>query len=130
MKKRLLFIVIILLSGCFDYPTKNILMNIASKNDPEKLKLAEGYNKYIQRAYLKDGTELGIIYLKDGSSSKYWFRSHHLSKDIGGTWLFMSDGEKEYMAGWFCCEVQLPEQQIESLSALRKFIRKYDGISP
>lgn len=105
-------------------------MKIAHNNDPKKLNLENAYNTYVKRAYLEDRIEIGIIYLEDGSTSKYWFISHHISRDIGGTWFFMSDGRKEYMAGWFCCEVQLPEKQLESLSDLRKFIKKYHGEAP
>jgi len=62
--------------------------------------------------------------------SKYWFRSHHLSDDIGGTWFFMSDGTKAYIAEWFCCELQLPKQQFKSLLELKKFIKNHHGIKP
>jgi len=47
--------------------------------------------------------------MQEGSTSKFWFRSHHLVEDMGGTWFQMSDGTTSYMAGQFCCEVQLPE---------------------
>ena len=42
----------------------------------------------------------------------------------------MSDGKKMYMAGEFCCEVQLPEKQFENLGELRNFIKKHHGIGP
>ena len=82
------------------------------------------------RRYLADGTEAGIISCRDGSSSRFWFRSHHLTHDDGGTLFRFSDGIDLFMSGWFCCEVQLPEQQLASLVELRAFIREHDGISP
>lgn len=131
MKTVLLLSLILLLAGCSDSPaTMQALKNIARDNDPAKLSLEEGFNKYVRRTQLNDHTETGIITLKDGSSSKYWFQSHHLTKDAGGTWFVMSDGQEMFMAGWFCCEVQLPEEQLESLPTLRQFIRKHHDIAP
>jgi hypothetical protein len=68
--------------------------------------------------------------LKDGSSAKYWFRSHHLSDDLGGTIFTMSDVSQRFMSGYFCCEVQLPDTQLASLDELRAFIREVDGERP
>jgi hypothetical protein len=34
------------------------------------------------------------------------------------------------MAGGFCCEVQLPEEQFATLADLRRFIVKHDGTPP
>jgi hypothetical protein len=92
--------------------------------------LQRGYNDYVRRAILTDGTEVGIITCRDGSSSRYWFRSHHLTHDDGGTLFRLSDGSEVFMSGWFCCEVQLPEQQLASLVELRAFIREHHGVSP
>ncbi|OAM89727.1 hypothetical protein AW736_11875 [Termitidicoccus mucosus] len=92
--------------------------------------LEAAYNSYVQRAILDDGTEAGVIHMRDGSSSRYWFRSHHRTGDMGGTWFAMSDGTRSYMAGWFCCEVQLPDDQLASLDALKKFVREHHGIAP
>ena len=130
MLRFLPFTLIVLLTGCAEDSTKNNLRVVAMENDPATLALERGYNTYIRRTFLKDRTETGIIDLKDGSSSKYWFRSHHLSHDIGGTWFRMSDGQEVYMAGYFCCEVQLPEEQLGSLAALRDFINEHDGVAP
>ena len=121
---------VMLMAGCNRYPTKEPLEQTSRACDPAKLQLAEGYNDYVQRTFLADGTEVGVISLKDGSTAKYWFRSHHMCKDIGGTWFELSDGTRVYMAGFFCCEVQLPEPQLESLDALRAFIKQGDGVQP
>lgn len=118
------------LAGCASYPSKAPLRGIMQKHDPASLSLEPGYNDYVRRAILKDGTEVGIIQLHDRTTSQYWFRSHHLVDDIGGTWFRMSDGTTSYMAGWFCCEVQLPEAQLKSLGDLKAFIRKHHGTSP
>lgn len=49
---------------------------------------------------------------------------------MGGTWFFMSDGSKKYLAGYFCCGLHLPEEQFASLSELKDFIKKHDGTRP
>ncbi len=121
---------VVLLAGCASYPSKAPLRSIMQQHDPESLALVPGYNDYVRRAFLKDRTETGIIQLQDGTTSQYWFRSHHLVDDIGGTWFRMSDGTTTYMAGYFCCEVQLPEEQLKSLDDLKTFIRKHHGTSP
>ena len=130
MKFRWLIFAAVLLAGCAKYPTKEPLHQVMQQNDPASMKLEQAFNAYVDCVRLDDGTETGIIHLKDGTSSKYWFRSHHMCKDMGGTWFLMSDGKETYMAGWFCCEVQLPEKQMESLADLRTFIRQNDGDPP
>ena len=98
--------------------------------DPAVITLQEGFNDYVRCARLDDGTQIGMIQCRDGSSSRYWFRSHHLTGDDGGTLFRFSDGTEHFMVGGFCCEVQLPQQQLASLAELQAFIRKKDGISP
>ncbi len=130
MNKILILTIVLLLIGCSNYSTKEPLRELNKKYDPSALKLKQGYNSYVQNTHLEDGTEIGIIYLKDGSYAKYWFRSHHLVDDIGGTWFLMSDGQKEYMAGCFCCEVQLPENQPSNLKDLKRLIDECHGLKP
>lgn len=130
MKNTVLISIALLLWGCNNYPTKAPLLEVTEKYDPSARVLSEGFNNYVHRTHLEDGTEIGKIDMKDASSSKYWFRSHHFVDDIGGTWFKMSDGTTSYMAGLFCCEVQLPDQQLESLDELKEFIKNHHGIGP
>jgi hypothetical protein len=124
-----LLVLTALLVGCASQ-TRRDLERIGDRSDPQSLALVPGYNDYVQCAILADGTEAGVISFRDGSSSRYWFRSHHLTDDMGGTLFRLSDGSELFMSGWFCCEVQLPEQQLSSLDALREFVHENDGISP
>jgi len=119
----------IILSGCAP-STRITLQRISASSDPASLTLERGYNDYVRRAPLFDGTEAGIITCQDGSSSRYWFRSHHRTGDLGGTLFRFSDGSEIFMSGAFCCEVQLPEPQLASLVELRAFIRECDGAHP
>jgi hypothetical protein len=129
MRTFLVISVAVVLTGCASR-TERELQRISMTSDPASLSLEQGYNVYVRRAVLADGTEAGIINCLDGSSSRFWFRSHHLTHDEGGTLFRFSDGTGAFMAGYFCCEVQLPDQQIASLSDLRTFIQQNHGVSP
>jgi hypothetical protein len=129
MRTLLLTAFAVILTGCAS-GTHRELVRISASCDPAALTLERGYNDYVRRAILADGTEAGIITCRDGSSSRFWFRSHHLTNDDGGTLFRLSDGTEIFMSGGFCCEVQLPEQQLASLVELRAFIHRHDGISP
>jgi hypothetical protein len=106
------------------------LKQVHRSTDPATLSLEPAYNHYAHRTFLPDGTEVGVVQLKDGSIAKYWFRSHHLSQDKGGTIFALSDDSRRFMSGYFCCEVQLPEEQLASLADLRAFISAADGQRP
>jgi hypothetical protein len=129
MRTLSLIVLAAMLGGCTS-STRRELEHISLMSDPASLSLEQGYNDYVQRVFLTNGTEVGIIRCRDGGSSRYWFRSHHLTDDDGGTLFRLSDGAEVFMSGWFCCEIQLPEQQLGSLADLRAFIRKHDGVSP
>ncbi|MBW2561790.1 MAG: hypothetical protein JRE40_13175 [Deltaproteobacteria bacterium] len=135
MKNQWLCLILLLVvSGCAKYLSKEPIHKLTLKLDPAKLTLEQGYNSYVQRIVLpEDEIETGIIKFKDGSSSKFWFRSHHFVDEIdgiGGTWFKMIDGKEKYMAGYFCCELQLPDEQLSSLKELTEFIKKHHGTSP
>ena len=129
MRILLLITFAVLVSGCASR-TRSDLERISTASDPTSLNLAPAFNDYVRRAILADGTEAGIISCRDGSSSRFWFHSHHLTHDDGGTLFRFSDGTELFMSGYFCCEVQLPEQQLASLVELRAFIREHHGVSP
>lgn len=118
-----------MLTGCTS-ATRRDLLRISAASDPISLNLEPGFNAYVRSTSLADNTEVGIIMSRDGSSARFWFRSHHLTGDDGGTLFRLSDGEELFMSGYFCCEVQLPEEAFASLDELRAFVRKYDGTSP
>src|SRR5690606_8176811 len=102
----------------------------AKGQDPTTLSLEVGGVPYGERIILPSGIEAGILTLGDGEKVKYWFKSHHLGDDLGCTRFEYSDGSVDYLEGWFCCEVLLPDSKIADRNVLRKFIAKNDGISP
>lgn len=128
MRALLLITFTVIFAGCASRSQREV--ELASSSDPAAFPLERGYNDYVRRIILADGTEAGIINCRDGSSSRYWFRSHHLTNDDGGTLFRLSDGSESFMVGYFCCEVQLSEQQLESLVELRAFIREHHGFRP
>ena len=66
----------------------------------------------------------------NGSKAKYWFRSHHMAKDKGGTWFLLDGGDPVFMEGYFCCGVEIPDPSLTSSAALKDFIAKNDGVHP
>ena len=129
----------VVITGCTPRSQREVV-RISAVSDPASLTLKPGYNDYVRRTRLAGGTEAGIITCRDGSSARYWFRSHHLASEEGiqsyfmrenGSTLFrFSDGTEHFMSGWFCCEVQLPEKQLTSLTELRSFIEEHHGVGP
>jgi hypothetical protein len=123
------FVFMALLLGC-SKPDK-AFYSVTHSKDPSGLSLDPGYNKYVKRAFLKDEEiETGIITLQDGEIIKYWFQSHHLRNDSGLTLFRLSDGQDKIMHGWFCCEVQLPEEGFRNRQTFLDYVAKYDGIEP
>lgn len=130
MRRTVLVLLCRALASCEKSASRSYLEGVRKQNDPATMKLEPAYNDYARCAILPDGTETGVVQLKDGSSAKYWFRSHHHSNDLGGTIFAMSDGSERFMSGYFCCEVQLPDKQFASLDELRPFIGQADGQRP
>ena len=129
MRTFLLITLVVTLAGCVSRSQREV-EQVSATCDPTSISLASAFNDYVRRAVLPDGTEVGVISCRDGSSSRFWFRSHHLTRDDGCTLFRFSDGTHVFMTGFFCCEVQLPEQRPASVAELRGFIREHDGISP
>jgi hypothetical protein len=87
--------------------------------DPAKMATSEAFNRYVRRTVVGQGIEVGVITLTDGTYAKYWFESHHLGDGIGGTIVELGDNTVLFMAGFFCCEAQFPEQQFTSFDDIR-----------
>lgn len=117
------------LASCSKPSTKADLAAIMKTHDPATATL-EALDVHQRKTTLSDQTELGILTLGDGSHAKYWFRSHHLTKGSGGTWFLLDSGERIYMTGYFCCEVDIPATDLASPTSLKAFIAKNDGRQP
>ena len=130
MKIYIYLLLLIIFTQSCGNTSKAYLDEISKKYDPANLELNQGFNNYISRTHTPEGIEVGYILFSDGDKAKFWFRSHHHSNDKGCTLFELSNGERLYMDGLFCCEVQLPENQLKNNFELKGFIKKYNGISP
>ena len=80
--------------------------------------------------------QYGYVLLKNDEKVKFWFLSHHLVSDDGGTIYEFPDGERVFCAGYHCCEVQFYEfgedklEELNNSTVFKEHIRKYDGIRP
>jgi len=110
--------------------SRDLVIHSSLKHDPAEMELSTGSNKYIRRAILPDNTETGIIQISDGNEVKYWFRSHHLSNDLGSSKFVFSDGREKIVSGYFCCEVMFSQKEFRSVADFESFLTKIDGISP
>ncbi|MES2658438.1 MAG: hypothetical protein V4689_07455 [Verrucomicrobiota bacterium] len=98
----------------------------AMKYDPTSQKLRGSYPPLIRSTANSDKSQTGLVTLSDGENVKFWFISHHVS-DPGCTRFDFRDGTHKYMRGsYFCCEVQIPEDEVRTRQDLITFIEKHD----
>lgn len=129
MKLLPVAILSLLMVGCSQ--TVSNLRETKNDHPISSLELEVGYNEYVHRAFLKEEKiECGRIGFADGDYADYWFQSHHMTDDAGYTLFAFSDGKEKVMEGWFCCEVQLPEEQLKNKNELMLFIAKHHGVWP
>ena len=115
--------------GCSQ--TISTLREAKNEHPISGLELEDGYNEYVRRAFLmEEKIECGRIRFADSDYADYWFQSHHMTDDAGYTLFTFSDGKDKTMEGWFCCEVQLPEEQLKDKNELMAFIAEHDGFQP
>jgi hypothetical protein len=114
-----------------DRPDSRVLVReLARTTDPLSMDLQPGFASYMRTAHLPDGTECGVFSTTDHSHIQYWFASHHLTRDLGSTLFRFADGSERVMAGYFCCELQLPEAGFRDEKAVHAFIDHNDGKMP
>lgn len=128
---KLLFLIVVL--GSCTTKTERILRNkLNTENyDFSKLKSGVGNVRYAK----KDNVQFGIIRLENNDTIKFWFLTHHITNDKGGTIYEFPNGKKEFYSGFHCCEVQFIKNGIEPIkfsdsADFKKFVEKYDGVKP
>jgi hypothetical protein len=102
-------------------------------HDPSAMGLEKpGNHERVRRVRLPDHIEAGLITLGDGARVRYWFCSHHLVEggDLGATLFRLPDGTGLWMDGYFCCEMDPPDESLVSVAALRSFAVAMDGRNP
>ncbi|MFC5270699.1 hypothetical protein [Adhaeribacter terreus] len=107
LKPLIILITISLLISCQN-KTEKELLGFIENNKFNYTNLERGYNENVERKF-KRSVEYGIIKFPNHDTVKYWFLSHHIANDgYGGTVFELPNKEKKFIKGYFCCEVQLP----------------------
>ena len=88
-------------------------------------------NKSVQSNLNDSGVEYGIITLDNTQKVKFWFVSHHHMSDKGGTIYEFPNGEKKFISGMHCCEVQFNDSEaLYDLSTFKSYIDLKNGRTP
>lgn len=88
-------------------------------------------SKLVASNISNDGVEYGIITLNNNQQIKFWFVSHHIISGKGGTIYEFPDGEKIFISGMHCCEVQFQDaNSLKDLSTFKSYIEVNDGLKP
>jgi hypothetical protein len=127
MKKLIIFALLLIVSAVLLIFKARITTDFsAMRHDPSTLKLRVTYPPLIQSTSLSSGLQTGIVSLPDGEKVKFWFVSHHVA-GLGCARFDFRDGTRRYMTGsYFCCEVQIPDQDVKNRSDLIAFIEAHD----
>jgi hypothetical protein len=136
MSKHLaaIFICTSSLLGSCQSESEKILQDRIQNQEFDFSKLALGYDNISYD--LQDGIQYGLIELQDGEHVKFWFLSHHRTPDKGGTIYEYPNGEKEFSAGYHCCEIQFPgngsgsARPFRNVEEFRGFVNNTNGTSP
>lgn len=87
-------------------------------------------NKSVQYNLDKD-VQYGIITLNNKQEIKFWFVSHHFMSDKGGTIYEFPNGEKKFISGMHCCEVQFNNHEsLNNLSTFKNYLEAKNGLRP
>jgi hypothetical protein len=127
--KYFALILICLLASCTT-ETERELRAVQNKTNLDSVYRKVSYQN-IWTNTTKSGIEYGYIVFKNNDTVKYWFQSHHLSNDLGGTLFEFPAGETEFIEGYFCCEVWLPNDgNFDNAESFLKKMRELDGSAP
>lgn len=100
---------------------KNLLRRSRQIFDPGFLS-RRGEDGYIQYQQLEDGTEYGMIRLKDGSWAKYWSNPFESMRGGALSLFNLSNGSEIFVPGFYSSKQPLPEEFFLSLKAFQDFI--------
>lgn len=77
------------------------------------------------------GVQYGIITLYNKQEIKFWFVSHHFMSDKGGTIYEFPNGEKKFISGMHCCEVQFNDMEsLNDVSTFKNYLEAKNGLRP
>lgn len=77
------------------------------------------------------GVQYGIITLYNKQEIKFWFVSHHFMSDKGGTIYEFPNGDKQFISGMHCCEVQFNyDESLNDVSTFKNYVEAKNGLRP
>ena len=126
--KKIIILALLLLAGIvWLFFNARIRVDIAAmRHDPSTLKLRLTYPPLIHSTSIPGNMQTGLVTLSDGKTVKYWFVSHHIAGP-GCARFDFADGTKRYIYGsYFCCEVQIPDAEVETKQDLIAFLERHD----
>lgn len=129
MRNSIFFGLILLCTSCTS-ESERFLEEKLSKEVFDFTKL-KAKSKLVASNISNDGVEYGIITLKNNQQIKFWFVSHHIMSDKGGTIYEFPNREREFVSGMHCCEVQFHDaNSLKDLSAFQNYIKTKNGTKP
>ena len=128
MRNFLFFGLILLCISCTTESERFLEKQLSEENfDFTDLKTK---NKSVQYNLDKD-VQYGIITLNNKQEIKFWFVSHHFMSDKGGTIYEFPNGEKKFISGMHCCEVQFNnDESLNDLSTFKNYLEAKNGLRP
>ena len=128
MRNFLFFGLILLCISCTTESERFLEKQLSEENfDFTDLKTK---NKSVQYNLDKD-VQYGIITLNNKQEIKFWFVSHHFMSDKGGTIYEFPNGEKKFISGMHCCEVQFnDDESLKDLSTFKNYLEAKNGLKP
>ncbi|MCX2745593.1 hypothetical protein OO013_17055 [Mangrovivirga sp. M17] len=136
MKSKYLYILVVCLLGFFSSCTSESERILIAKVENEEFdftRLKMGNDSI--SADLQENIQYGLIHLQNGEQIKFWFVTHHLTSDIGGTIYEYPNGERQFCSGLHCCEVQfyeqgLPGKTFKNTDEFKLYVTERNGIKP
>ena len=127
MKKIIILVLLLIAVTAWLLFSARIRVDIAAmRYDPNTEKLRPTYPPLIRAASIPGHMQTGLVTLSEGESVKYWFVSHHIAGP-GCARFDFSDGTSRYIYGsYFCCEVQIPYDQVKTKRDLISFIETHN----
>lgn len=128
MRNFLFFGLILLCISCTTESERFLEKQLSEENfDFTDLKIN---NKSVQYNLDKD-VQYGIITLNNKQEIKFWFVSHHFMSDKGGTIYEFPNGDKQFISGMHCCEVQFnDDESLKDLSTFKNYLEAKNGLKP
>lgn len=121
-------LLLLMFVSCTSESEKKLIEKINSVNYDFSNLIEDPLVKYNR----KDGIQYGIITLKNNDEIKFWFLSHHMTSDNGGTIYKFPDRDQLFISGYHCCEVQFYglEEELDNSNNFKNHLKNNDNKRP